>query len=191
MSSMVPLAEHDERSPLVRNATRALLAVLIAGFAAFWIWALFFASKEAVNKIHDRAWAARAQGICAEANDARLELSDYRSIADDGGEVLADLIVQRADIIDRATDIVEQMLDDVVAVPPTDDKGQAIVPQWESEYRSYIAGRRDYADQLRESGENLPFYEPAAGGVPVSERLETFAGDNEMPACAPPRDLSR
>ena len=27
-----------------------------AGFAAFWIWALFFASKEAVNRIGDRAW---------------------------------------------------------------------------------------------------------------------------------------
>jgi len=42
---------------------------------------------------------------------------------------------------------------------------------------------------LRATGENLPFYETMSE-VPLSERLETFAGDNRMDACAPPRDLS-
>ena len=65
------------------------------------------------------------------------------------------------------------------------------MPQWEDEYRQYIQARRDYADDLRATGDNLAFYEPATNGLPISERLETFAGDNEMPACAPPRDLSR
>ena len=32
-----------------------------------------------------------------------------------------------------------------------------------------------------------PFTETAVDGVPISERIETFAGDNEMPSCAPPR----
>lgn len=168
-----------------------MLAVVIGCFAAFWIWALFFASKEAVNRIDDRAWAARAERICADANEARLALSDYRSIVGDDDAQIADLIRERADIVDRATDIVDRMLDDVVAVEPSDDKGRAIVPQWEGEYRSYIAARRTYADDLRASGENLPFYEPGADGLPVSERLETFAGDNDMPSCAPPRDLTR
>ena len=40
------------------------------GFAVFWIWALFFASKESINRIDDRAWAERAQGICEEADGA-------------------------------------------------------------------------------------------------------------------------
>ena len=87
--------------------------------------------------------------------------------------------------------IIEGMLDDVTAVEPTDEKGRAIVPQWEDEYRRYIAARRDYADDLRRTGDNLAFYEPAESGLPISERLETFAGDNDMPACAPPRDLTR
>ena len=177
-----PPASNDARG----LAVRALLTVVVAVFAAFWIWALFFASKEAVNKIDDRSWAARAEEICEDANEARLELSDYRTIEDD-----ADLIQERADIIDRATDIIEAALDDVVAVAPTGDKGRAVVPQWEADYRDYVEARRAYADDLRETGENLPFYEPAVEGVPVTERLETFAGDNEMPACAPPRDLSR
>ena len=54
----------------------------------------------------------------------------------------------------------------------------------------YIQDRYRYAAQLRDSGENLPFYE-TADGIPLSERIETFAGDNEMPACSPPRDLTR
>jgi hypothetical protein len=190
MSSMTTV-EPDRGSPYARWATRGGLAVVVIGFAAFWTWALFFASKEAVNKIDDRAWAARAEQICSEANGDRLALSDYRTIVGDGDAVVADLVRERADIVDRATDIVERMLDDVVAVPPEDEKGRAIVPQWEAEYRSYIASRRSYADDLRTTGENLAFYEPGSEGIPVSERLETFAGDNEMPACAPPRDLVR
>ena len=168
--------------------TRVALTTVVLVFAAFWIWALFFASKEAVNKIDDRGWAARAESICTTANEARLELSDYRSIV---GDDVEELIRERADIIDRATDIIEDMLDDVVAVTPTDEKGQAIVPLWEEEYREYLGARRDFADDLRRTGENLPFYEPGVDGLPISERLETFAGDNEMSACAPPRDLTR
>ena len=44
---------------------------------------------------------------------------------------------------------------------------------------------------LRESGENLPFYETQVSGIPVSEKLEVFAADNRMPTCSPPRDLTR
>ena len=161
-----------------------------AAFVSFWVWALFFASKEAVNRIDDRAWAERAETVCAAADERRLELADYRSIVGDDAAV-GDLIAERADIIDRATDILQAMLDDVVALEPTDPKGRAVVPQWETEYRSYLSARRDYADDLRWTRENLAFYEPGIGGIPVSERLETFAGDNDMPTCSPPRDLTR
>ena len=165
---------------------RVGLGVLIVLFAAFWTWALFFASKESVNRIDDRAWAERAEQICRAANEQRLELADFRLITDGGPE----LIRERAVIVERSTDIIVQMLDDVVAVDPTDQKGSQIVPLWEAEYRTYIEDRYRYADQLRASGENLAFYE-TANGIPISERIETFAVDNEMPSCAPPRDLSR
>jgi hypothetical protein len=65
------------------------------------------------------------------------------------------MLAERADIVDRATDIVEQMVDDVVAVAPTDEKGQAIVPDWEADYRTYLQNRRDFAEELR-GGENVP-----------------------------------
>lgn len=166
---------------------RVGLTIVVLLFGAFWTWALFFASKEAVNKIEDRAWAERAQQICEAADEERLALADFR-IIDEGD---AALIRERADIVDRSTEILVVMLDDVVAVMPADDKGRAIVPLWEDDYRAYLADRFRYADQLRATGENLPFYETGAGGIPISERIETFAGDNEMPACAPPRDLTR
>jgi hypothetical protein len=101
------------------------------------------------------------------------------------------LVRERADIVDRATDIIERMLDDLVAQQPTDDKGRDLVPQWEADYRSYIEDRRTFTETLRDTGENVAFYETEAAGIPISEKLETFAGDNDMPTCAPPRDLTR
>ena len=174
----------EERRP--SRAVRLLLGVVIVGFAAFWTWALFFASKEALNKIDDRTWAERAELICQDATDQRLALADFRVLEEGGPE----LIVERAAVVDESTDILRVMLDDLTATPPTDPKGQDIVPMWEAEYRTYLDDRYRYADELREAGENLPFYE-TGDGLPISERLETFAGDNEMPSCAPPRDLTR
>lgn len=142
----------------------------------FWIWALFFASKEAVNKIEDTAWAARAEEICVDY-DAQLRALDARASAD---------LDVRADLVDESTDLLSGMLDDIVAVTPTDEKGQAIVPEWESEYRILLADRYRYADQLR-AGENVAFTETAVEGVPITERIEKFTLDNEMPTCAPPR----
>jgi hypothetical protein len=168
-----------------RTVARVAVLSVMAAFAAFWTWALFFASKEAVNRIGDVAWAERAQVVCENWNERRLELADYRQIRDGG----ADLIRERADIIDRATDMIESMLAEVTAVRPNDAKGRAIVPLWADEYATYITDRRRYAEDLRTTGENLPFYETMSE-VPLSERLETFAGDNRMDACAPPRDLS-
>ena len=171
---------------MTRGARWRLVGVAaIVGFAGFWIWALFFASKEAVNRIDDRAWAERAQEICRDADADREALADFRRVDENDPAMLA----ERGDLIDRVTDVIERMLDDVVAVDPTDDKGRAIVPQWEADYRIYLDDRRQFADGLR-AGRNEPFRETAVDGIPISEKLEVFAGDNEMPACAPPHDLA-
>lgn len=163
---------------------RAAVLVGAVAFVAFWTWALFFASKEAVNRIEDRAWAARAEDICATANAEREQLADFRRIDPDDPAMLR----ERGDLIDRATDLVEGMLDDVTAVTPDDEKGRAIVPDWEADYRTYIEDRRRYAELTRD-GADEPFREARAGSIPITERIARFAGDNEMPSCAPPRDL--
>ncbi len=181
-----PAGDVDERRAR-KIGLRVGFALLMVVFVSFWTWALFFASKEAINRIDDRAWADRAELICQDAKDSLVELADFREIRDAGPE----LIVERAAILDTATDILERMVGDVVAATPSDQKGRAIVPLWEADYRIYLQDRRNFADQLRDSGENLAFYESVGDGIPLSERIETFAGDNEMPACAPPRDLTR
>jgi hypothetical protein len=145
-------------------------------FAAFWIWALFFASKTAVNKIDDRAWAERAESICADVKP-RIRLLDL--------EASPDLVV-RADLVVRSTDMLSVMLDDITALTPEDAKGQAIVPDWVADYRTLLDDRYRYAERLR-NGKDVAFTETAVNGVPITERIETFAGDNEMPSCAPPR----
>lgn len=160
------------RSPI----RRALLITGFVLFAAFWIWALFFASKEAVNKIGDEAWAERAEEICQEY-DPQIRAISARASTD---------LDTRADLVDESTDLLSAMLDEIVAVEPSDEKGQAIVPDWEAEYRILLDDRYEYADKLR-AGENVPFTESISNGVPITERIETFAGDNYMPTCAPPR----
>ena len=180
-----PATAPPDESPARRGPWRYVLLAVVGLFAAFWIWALFFASKEAVNKIGDRAWAARAQDICAAAKAQRLELTDLRRVEEDDLAMLA----ERADIVDRATDIVERMLDDVTAAQPSDPKGRAIVPQWAADYRMYIEDRRQFADDLR-AGKSGAFAETAVDGIPISDKLAVFAGDNRMPDCGPPIDLA-
>jgi hypothetical protein len=142
----------------------------------FWIWAFFFASKESVNKIEDRAWAERAEAICVRTD---TELRSFDALAS------PDLNV-RADLVEQSTDLLAEMLDEIVAVTPADEKGRAIVPDWEADYRTLLEDRYRYADRLR-AGENVAFTETAVNGVPIAERIEKFTLDNEMPTCAPPR----
>ena len=168
----------DDTEPRITGITpfRVLFPIGAALFVAFWTWALFFADKTAVNKIEDEAWAARAEAIC-EPVKREVRLLDL--------ETSSDLEV-RAGLVLASTDLLSDMLDDVMAVTPSDEKGQAIVPDWEADYRTLLDDRYRYAEQLR-SGEDGPFTETAVDGVPITERIETFAGDNEMPSCAPPR----
>lgn len=175
----------DDRSTRPRLTLGTVLIALAAiGFVVFWVWALFFASKESVNRIDDRAWAERGQEICAAANLERDQLADYRRIDFDDPEMLR----ERADIIERSTDVVERMVDELVAVRPADAKGREIVPEWEADYRVFVQNRRDYA-QLVRGGANEPFRQAERQGVPISERISRFAVDNDMPACVAPRDL--
>ncbi len=160
------------RSPV----RRVVLWGAIAFMVVFWVWALLFASKESVNKIEDRDWAARAENICVRT-DAALRALDAQASPD---------LVVRADLVDESTDLLAAMLDDIVAVAPSDEKGRAIVPDWEADYRILLEDRYRYADQLR-AGNNVAFTETAVSGVPITERIEKFTLDNEMPTCAPPR----
>lgn len=176
----------EPQRPTRRRLTLVALVLGAALFVVFWAYALFFAPKEARNRIGDDAWAARAEQICVAANTDREQLADLRRVEDGDPAMLT----EKAALADQATDVVEAALDDVIAVTPSDDKGKALVPQWEADYRTYLGDRREYAAALR-AGDDAPFRETAVDGVPLSDRVAVFAADNRMPACAPPNDLSQ
>ena len=173
------------REKLSRLTARTVIGTCIIGLLAMWIYAFGFASKESVNKIEDQAWADRAEGICNQAETQRLALADLRQISDAGVNALT----ERAEIIDKATDTLESAINVISEIEPTDAKGKAIVPLWISDYRQLIVDRREYADQLR-NGENVPFSETMIEGLPISEKISTFAADNRMTSCKVPMDLS-
>lgn len=174
----VPAQGDYKLEPHSRKLTplRVLFFLGITAFAAFWFWALFLIDKTAINKIEDRAWAERAEGICEPVKLAVRRL-DLEATGDLAG---------RADLVEESTDMMSAMLDDLIAVEPADAKGQAIIPDWIADYRTLLQDRYNYAERLR-NGENVPYTETPVQGVPITERIETFAGDNEMPSCAPPR----
>jgi len=150
-----------------------------------WVYALFFASKDSINKFGDRDWAANAQARCLVAREERKQLSDYRIVSQLGIDVLK----ERADLIDIATDTIERFVVEFRASLPRDPKGTEIVGLWLDDYEIYIDDRRDFANDLR-IGVNKQFAETPIDGLPISEKIATFAADNEMSYCKPPIDLS-
>ena len=168
-----------------RIAARTVIGISITGLVAMWIYAFGFASKESVNKIEDQAWTQRAEGICKQAMEKRQALADLRQISDAGANALN----ERADLVDKATDTLEDAIAQISEVPPLDAKGKAIVPLWIADYKQLIKDRRDYTALLR-TGVNEPFSESMFEGLPISEKISTFAADNRMTSCKIPMDLS-
>lgn len=164
-------------------AKRSGLTLVILAMLSMWIYAFFFSSRESVNKIADGAWSARAEEICVAAKAELMELADYSLIDDE-----ADL-AKRAEIIASANLVLRKMVDDIAAVQPADPKGLALVPLWLADYRTHLEDREAHASMLAD-GSNPAFAETQVDGLPLSEKIATFANDNRMPACAPPRDLS-
>lgn len=168
-----------------RLTARIAIGTSIAGLVVMWVYAFGFASKESVNKINDQAWTVRAEDICKQAMTERLALADLRQISDAGVDALSD----RADLVDKATDTLEGAIASISEVSPTDAKGKAIVPLWIADYKQLIKDRREYANLLR-TGVNEPFSESMFEGLPISEKISTFAADNRMTSCKVPMDLS-
>ena len=168
-----------------RTFGRAAIAVAIALMLAMWVYALFFASKEVANEIVDQAWTARAELICQEAASERIKLADFRPLNEAGSNAL----IERAALVDLATDTLDRMIAQLEQTSPSDAKGQELIPLWISDYRTYINDRRAYAEELR-LGINIPFGESILMGIPLSEKIATFAADNAMTSCKPPMDLS-
>lgn len=169
----------------MKFVARIVLSVTISLIVVMWVYALFFASKESVNKFADRAWAQRAQARCLIAEQTRKNLADYRIVSTLGPDALK----ERADIIDLSTDTMQDFVSEFRMSLPTDAKGFELVGLWLDDYEIYIADRREFTNDLR-LGIDKKFAETPIKGLPISEKIATFAADNEMSNCKPPIDLS-
>lgn len=168
-----------------RNLGRLGLGGICVLIGAMWVYAFVFAPRESINRVNDREWSRRTESICAAASVERAGLADFTKLdVHDTAQ-----LVRRADLIDRATDIISAALDRIEQSPPADEKGSKIVPLWLADYRTYLEDRRDYADSLR-LGTAVTFAETQVDGIPISEKIGTFARANEMGSCVPPYDLS-
>ncbi len=163
---------------------RIVASLLCLVLASFWIYAFFIADTNKRNLIGDKSWPKYAESICAKAEQERFKLADFSRI-----EGTPEELTKRAGLVEQATDGLDVMVQDLGLRTPSDENGRNVVRLWLTEYMTYLEDRREYIVELR-AGNNVTFSETAIEGVPISERLLTFANENNMASCAPPTDVA-
>ena len=168
---------------------RIVLILVCALLAAMWVYYFVFATNTGVYQLQDTSWRAKASPICVAAQAKRGELVDTT-----GGYINSptpEQFMQRADVVDQATDILEQMLNDIVAIPVNNADDRLRLATFEENYRIVIADRRRYTATLREL-KLQPYNETVVGGGPVSNVVLDFTAGvkgNDVPECSPPGEL--
>lgn len=171
---------------MAKKLSRAILTSACVLIAAMWVYAFGFAPRESINRINDDAWKVRSEERCQVAENQRFEQQDLTPMDPEDPTALK----RKAELVDAATDSLERAINQIARDTPADAKGQELVPQWITDYRTYISDRREFARELR-SAERRPYFaETEVEGVPISERIGKFARENDMPTCQPPLDLS-
>lgn len=174
-----------ERSRIFIAVRRVVIVSVVVAMTAMWIYALAFSPRESINRVYDDRWSNDARVVCEAATARRTELADYRTLDDLGPEALA----TRAALIERANLILASMVSELDQLPRATEKARALLPKWLADWRTHLDDRAGYVSVLR-SGSNRPFSETRVEGLPLSEKIATFAADNLVPGCSPPRDLS-
>ncbi len=177
---------HEPRRGPGRRVVRVLLLVVCLAIGAMWVYALFFASKDAAYKVDDPAWREHAETVCTRYEEQRLALTDTS-----GGYIEAptqEQMLERADVVDRATDLLAAMVEEITTFPVTSDSDRELLATYRGFYDTMIADRRAYTARLR-AFELGPYRETKVGGGPVTNLLVDFATVNELPHCRPPQEL--
>jgi hypothetical protein len=86
--------------------------------------------------------------------------------------------------LDKGYAIIHSMLDDIEQVPRTSDKAKVLVPQWMTDYHLWEKDLKDWIELLR-AGKIAQFgVAVTETGIPVNERINTFATENRIKACS-------
>ena len=163
---------------------RWLVRAAVVGMVAMWAFVLYLAvvrgRADSPDKLEDPTFAERAQEACS----ARLDLIAELPPAADAPDAAT-----RGRTVAQANGHLADMLDDLAALEPLVAPGEdrEIVGEWLTDWRTYLDDREAYAAALEEDPEARLFV-TAKGGEQITEYLDQFARDNDMPACSTPAD---
>jgi hypothetical protein len=161
---------------------RVLVVAVVAAMVAMWVYVLYLAfgpgRQPSPDRLADPAFGRSAQAVCESAHDEVAALPPA---------IDADSAAERAEIVDRANAIFTTMVDDLEPLAPDGEDGE-VVAEWIADWRTYLQDRRTYADTLRQDPDARLFV-TAKDHEQVTEYIDGFAADNDMPACATPIDV--
>ncbi len=162
---------------------RLVVVLLVVGMVSMWGYVVYLAfgpgRQPPPDQLDDPAFAIAAQARC------RVTLQQVAALP---AAVDSPSAVDRAEVIDEANGHFSAMLDDLAALAPAGDDGD-LVREWLADWRTYLGDREAYARALRRDPAARLLVTPKRSHQ-VTEYLDAFAGDNHMPACATPLDVS-
>lgn len=181
-STTDPAVPADAVPPPKSQVGRVLVIVAVLGMVAMWSYVVYLAlgpgRAEPPDRLADRTFPVAAQARCdtVESQVARLpSAADFEDASD------------RADVLTQANTLFAGMLDQLERIAPAGDDGE-IVREWLADWRTYLADREAYAVTLHADPDARLLVSPKQGNQ-VTEYIDAFAADNDMPACSTPGDV--
>lgn len=160
---------------------RVLVIVAVVLMVAMWIYVLYLAfgpgHKEPPDRLKGRAFPVAAQATCNAALDLVAKLPPAFASKD---------AADRAVVLTQANADLAHMLDQLDKMVPSGADGQ-VTREWLADWRTYLGNREDFATALRTDPKARLLVTPKDGNQ-ITDYLDAFAGDNDMPACSTPGD---
>lgn len=165
----------DEPSRVGRwLAVSAVVAIVV-------MWLYIFsgvASDDPPDTLDGDAFPQQAESLCAAA------VAELEALPTAGETETA---TARADVLDAANRVLATMVDDLGALDVADPTDRELVGRWIDDWRTYLADRRDYAEDLRVDA-SAELLITARAGRQITLTVDRFANVNDMPSCVTPLD---
>lgn len=168
------------RRPWFRRPSGLAAAAAVAASFALWTYAFSgLARKDPPDTLADKAYAARAEAVCA----------PYRALVDALPPAPASRTpADRAIVLGEATDALTRMVDSLRTIGPDNAGDQYIVTKWLADWDQYLADRTAYRDILA-TGTDAKFVLTSPDGEFYTKSMDNLATVNAMTSCATPGDV--
>jgi hypothetical protein len=180
VTTTTPRSDPTATPPRSRTG-RTLVTIAVVGMVAMWAYVLYLAfgpgRAEPPERLKDRSFPVAAQSICNATLDQVAKLPPAFA---------SKTAAARSVVLAQANADFAGMLDQLGRIVPTGDDG-TLTREWLADWHTYLGNRQDYATALR-TDPKARLLVTAKGGGQITEYLDAFAGDNNMPACSTPGD---